>query len=111
MLIKTLTAYDLQQLMIRVDRNYFSFDGYVALIDYFDDFDSVEVDPVAISCEFSEDSPLDIWDMYKHLFTDFPEYDEEKYSMNEWVLGLIEELGYYTWSELLDNGNIIYGVF
>lgn len=112
MLVKTLNAYDLQQLMRSCNRDSFSFDGYTELIDLFNDENEVvEVDPVAIDCEFTEDTPINVWEMYDHLFTDFPKPDVYSDDFEPWLECFVDELNYHTWARLLDNGNIIFMTF
>ncbi len=112
MLVKTLDARDLRDMMVHFDRDYFSFYGYSELIDYFDSYgEPVECDPVGIACEFEEDTPENIWEDYSHLFKDFPEPDTCSDSFNEWCLAFVEELNWYTWAVLLDNCAIIYRKF
>ena len=110
MLVRTLNAYDLQQLMRSFNRDYFTFNGYEALIDLFNDENEVvEFDPVGISCEFTEDSPINVWEMYDHLFTDIPKPDVYSDNFEHWVWSFVYDvLNDYTWARLLDNGNIIF---
>ena len=112
MLVKTFDAHDLCNEMIRCGRDNFSFYGYSELIDYFDSYgEPIECDPVAIDCEFNEDTPLNVWNDYNHLFRDFPNPDVHSDDFNEWCNAFVEELNWYTWAVLLDNGNIIYRDF
>ena len=108
MLVKTLDAHDLHDVMVRYNRDNFSFDGYSEIINYFDSFgEPVELDPIAIACEFTEDRAIAIWEDYKHMFADFPKPDIYSDDYEEWCKGFAEELNYYTWASYLDNGNII----
>ncbi len=112
MLVKTLDAHDLHDVMVRCGRDNFSSYGYSELIDYFDSYgEPVELDPIAIACEFSEDSVLGVWEDYGYLFPDFPRPSIDSDEFSEWCNAFIEELNWYTWAVLLDNGNVIFREF
>ena len=65
MLVKTFDKYDLQREFQKFDRDYFSLDGYQAMLDLFDECDgNTELDVIGLVCDFSEDDPLDIIDQY-----------------------------------------------
>ncbi len=112
MLVKTLEARDLRDMMVHFDRDYFSFEGYSEIIDYFDGFgEPVEVDPIAIACEFTEDAVLSVWEDYGYLFPDFPRPSIDSDEFSEWCNAFVEELNWYTWAILLDNGCVLYRDF
>lgn len=52
---KTLTAYDLKEAFVEANRDYYSFDGLEALLDYYDEIDeNMELDVIAICCDCTE---------------------------------------------------------
>jgi len=109
MLVKTvLNANDLQKEFEKMGRDYFSLDGYQALIDLFDEFENPqELDVIAICCEFEEEKIDYIMDSYSNLFK------KENYVDDEGVIDrdkFIEDLNYYTWAQDLGD-TIIYQNF
>ena len=88
---QTLDKYKLQKEFQEYDRDQFSIEGYQALIDYFE-FGDIELDVIAICCEFSEDTPKEIQSNYNLDDDD----NLERYLSN------------HTWHQPLPNGNIIY---
>lgn len=99
-LVKTFNEYELQNEFARLDRDYFTLDGYRAIIDLFDETGvNTELDVIAICCEFTESTPDDIRENYSNM--------EDKNSTSD----LVDILNYYTVAILLDNGNILYSNF
>lgn len=102
-LVKVFDKYDLQNEFKKVDRDYFSLDGYQALIDLFDETDTnIELDVIAICCEFTESTPDDIRENYSNI---------EDIKNASSTSDLLDEINYYTIAVLLDNGNILYADF
>lgn len=102
-LVKTFDKYDLQNEFAKMDRDYFSLDGYQALIDLFDETGTnMELDVIAICCEFTENEPVDIRENYSNI-DDIRDADETS--------DLLDALNYYTIAILLNNGNILYADF
>jgi hypothetical protein len=96
MLYKSLNKYDLQKEFKTYDRDYFSLEGYAAILEMFEDLDTnSELDVIAISCEFSE--------------------DDEEYIRNYYNIPEDEEVEDYlkdnTLVYKLDNGNFLYQQF
>lgn len=102
-LVKTFDKYDLQNEFKKFDRDYFSLDGYQALIDLFDETDTTyDLDVIAICCEFTEATPDDIRVNYSNM---------EDIASADNMDDLMDALNYYTIAILLDNGNILYQDF
>lgn len=108
MLVKTIyDAATLQNEFISMNRDYFSYEGYEALIELFEECSPqpVELDVIAICCEFNESSPEDIMNDYSNIFVYDPESTED---LNEQIIDFIN---YYSWGVELSNGNILYQSF
>ena len=66
-LVKTFTAYELQETFRNMDRDYYSIPGYQAILDLFEETDcgtNTELDVIAICCDFTEEDPEYIVDNY-----------------------------------------------
>ena len=112
MLVKELDKYDLQNEFKAYDRDYFSLEGYQALLDLFEETDcgrTTDLDVIAICCDFNEYEPLDIVREYSNIDSIASCEDEETGDID--VSELMEALNYYTWAVELDNGNILYQCF
>ena len=96
MLYKTMNKYELKNEFIAYDRDYFSLEGYEAILEMFEDLgNDSELDVVAICCEFSEDDEEDIRNDYN-----IPEDEEVEDYLNDNTLVY-----------KLDNGNFLYQQF
>ncbi len=66
----TVSKYDFERAFVDADRkNQFSYEGLAVLFDYFEDYEEqtgqeIELDVIAICCEYSEDNPDDIISNY-----------------------------------------------
>ena len=110
-LVKTLDKYDLQKEFKALDRDYYSLEGYQALLDLFEECDggkNTDLDVIAICCEFTEDDASNIIDEYENI---------EEIAECRTADGLIDKdalmdaLNYYTYAVRLDNGFILYQDF
>lgn len=102
-LVKTFDKYELQNEFVKMGRDYFTLDGYQAIIDLFDEtVTNTELDVIAICCEFSEDTPDDIRENYSNI---------EDIAAADNTSELLDALNYYTLAILLSNGNILYSNF
>lgn len=102
-LVKTFNKYELQNEFVKMERDYFTLDGYQAIIDLFDEtVTNTELDVIAICCEFSEDTPEDIRENYSNI---------EDIAAADNTSDLLDALNYYTLAILLSNGNILYSNF
>lgn len=106
-LVKELDKYDLQREFKEYDRDYFSLEGYQALLDLFEDCDcgkNTDLDVIAICCDFTEDTPEYFEDQYGNIEEIAACQDEEgEIDVDQ----LVDALNYYTIAILLDNGNIL----
>lgn len=106
-LVKTFNnEYQLQKEFIAFDRDYYTLDGYRAILDYFEECGcTTELDVIAICGDFNEESIEDIYDNYSNLekIADTKDSDGD---INE--SDFMETLNYYTYAEKLSNGNILY---
>lgn len=110
-LVKMLDKYDLQREFKEYDRDYFSLDGYQALLDLFEECDcghNTDLDVIAICCDFDESEPSDIIDNYSNIDR-IAECQDEDGEID--IDDLMDALNYYTYAVLLDNGCILYQCF
>lgn len=63
-------GYDLCSVMADYGRDYFSMDGYCWLYDLLDECGVEEVDPIAITCDFTEESLEDFYSNYGYMMDD-----------------------------------------
>jgi hypothetical protein len=90
MLVKTIdTASELRQEFVKYDRDYYSFEFYKAVMDYFDDVSNepTELDVIAICCDFNEMTVNEIINDYNIEIEeneDKKEAVENYLSMNTW---------------------------
>ena len=95
-------VYTLQNEFVKANRDYYSLEGYEALLNLTDEIGDIELDPIAISCEFTEASKDDIIADYGYMMT-----EDEK---NDNVL-FLDFLNYHTWAVELENGSYLYQEF
>lgn len=111
MLVKMIyNEYDLRNEFIEMNRDYYSLDGYRALVDLFEECDCgspTELDVIAICCDFNEEEPEDIIENYFRDEKDELIGSDGDIDINE----LMNKLSYYTWAQELGNGSIIYQAF
>lgn len=68
------SGYDLQEQFAAMNRDYFSIDGYDALLEYYDEIDpAIELDVIAICCEATEYSNSSLYD-FQDLINDYCQY-------------------------------------
>lgn len=109
MLVRTYDEYTLQREFIAMDRDYYSLDGYRAILDLFDECDgTTELDVLAICWDFTEADPVDIIDDYSNIDSIRECMDDEGYID---IDKLIDALNYYTIAIELSNGSILYQNF
>ena len=65
----TISVYDFRDAFQRMGRTNFSYEGLGVLFDYFEQYEEsageeIELDPVAICCDFAEDDPETIAEQY-----------------------------------------------
>lgn len=110
-------AYDFREAMYNDRKDYFTIEGYEALLELFEECGDIEFDCIGICCDFCEEDWEYAWDNYKHL------WDEDEFEIefengkpisvdeDKFVDELVEKMGDYTWAVRLSNGNIIYQTF
>lgn len=103
-LIRTITGMDLMDAMKDAGRgDSFSIEACNAIVEYYGEFeDSIEIDPVAIDCEFIESK-------WEDIRVDYCNFDDISAALNE--RELLEVLNYYTWAVSVENGKILYIYF
>ena len=108
MLVKTIyTAEEMKEEFASLDRDYYSYEGYEALINLFEECDCgqpTELDVIAICCDFNEEEPEDIADAYNIDITECEDKDE----ITETVLDYVN---HHSWGQDLGNGYILYQAF
>lgn len=110
-LVRTFSAYELQEEFRKMDRDYFSIEGYQELLDLFEETDcgtNTELDVIAICCDFTEEDPEYIVDNYDNIDEIADCKDEEGEIDTD---KLMDALNYHTWAIELSNGNILYQNF
>lgn len=101
-LVKTFDTYDLKNEFIAWDRDYYSYTACERLIELFDECGNVEIDLVAICCDFNEEDADYIKDNYSNI---------EEIANAESTDELLEALNYYTYAVETENGMILYQTF
>ena len=110
-LVKVSDKYDLQAEFKAMDRDYFSLEGYQALLDLFEECDcgrNTDLDVIAICCDFEEEDAGYIQDQYDNI-PEIADCQDEDGEIDEDAL--LDALNYYTWAVKLDNGSILYQQF
>lgn len=108
MLVKTFNEYELQEEFRRFDRDYYSLDGYRAILEYFETTDceeDVNLDVIGICGDFTEESPENIWNDYNN-HEDIKDAMDEDGNIDTYKL--MDALIFYTYAMELPNGNILY---
>lgn len=120
---KTLNAYEMKELFIKYNRDFYSLNGLESLLNYYDNIDpDMEFDPVAISCDCTEYGEMvslsfdDLINDYGYLYPvndwlEDEDLQESEYDKNEYVESLIEHLEDKTTILHVSNGNYIVFTF
>ena len=95
-------AGELRDLFIDCNRDYYSIEGYQAMLDLTEECGDMELDIIGLCCDFNEDTKQDILNNYGYMMT-----EEEKASDD----AILEFLNYHTYAVLLNNGNFFYQAF
>lgn len=98
------------------NRNYYSYEGYKTLYDFYNELEGFELDVVAICCDVTEYGEEDLIENYGYLYS--YEYfltdneglydddaDEEK--QTEYIKALADEIQNHTTILFLDNGSYL----
>lgn len=110
-LVKVLDEYDLQQEFQEYGRDYYSIEGYKAILDLFEETDcgqNTDLDVIAICCDFNEEEPDEIIDNYDNIDEIAACRDEDGEIDTD---ALMDALNYHTWAQDLGNGSILYAAF
>lgn len=108
-----INVYDFERMFKQMDRDYYSWEGYQALYEYYDEFEDFELDVVAICCEVTEYIPEDLKKDYGYVLSleEFKEesgYTEEDEDLQEeYLKALVEEISNNTTVIELDNGSCL----
>ena len=104
MIYKEFDAYELEEEFSRMNRDYYTIEGYQAIVDYFEDCD-FELDVIAICCDFTEANYKDILNGYSNVL----ESEGLDLEAEDWTPSDVTEwLNYHTWATELSCGGIIY---
>ena len=116
----TINIYDMKEKFVALDRDYYTFDGLEALLDYYDQVDeSMEFDPIAICCdctEYGDGAVLSFDDLvndYGYLYPaeEWLEDNGAELDKDLYVDSLVERLEDKTTVLHLSNGNYIVFAF
>lgn len=89
---KTVSVYDFMDACKKFGRDYYSYEGYQALFEWYEEIDpDFELDVIAICCEWTEYTPEELENDY-HYILDFVDWREEKRNNDETVPYTEEEL-------------------
>jgi len=103
MLVETIdNKYQLRDRFISYDRNYYSLEGYEAILEYFNEFENdIELDVIAICCDFNEVT-------FEEFVNDYSVDINEDETEEEAVINYLDNnAGFY---QILDD-TVIYIVF
>ena len=80
---QTVNLYDFMDAFRKMDRDYYSYEGYQALFDWYEELDpDFELDVIAICCDWTEYTPEELEKEYSN-FLDFDEWKEENIDPDE----------------------------
>jgi hypothetical protein len=99
------SASELRDRFISYDRNYYSLEGYEAILELFEDTDT-ELDVIAICCDYDENDGDYIIENYSIADSLDRESDED--ISDEEILEFLNER---TYAIKLSNGSFLYQVF
>ena len=101
MLYKTMDKWDLRKEFKSYDRDYYSLDGYQAILDLFEEIgDSQELDVIAICCDFNE---VEIDEIRNDYDLSIDDYEDDE--------AVMDYLSNNTWAIQLDSGAVLYQAF
>lgn len=107
-IIRTVTGQDLKDAMKDCGRDYFCMGSCEYIIHYYEDYENIELDPIAIACEWNEETVEDVVCNYSYMES-FEDVD-----IND-IDSVIDALTFYTTATRVtdDNGleKILYITF
>ena len=89
-----------------MDRDYYSWEGYKALFDYYDEVEGFELDVIAICCDVSEYDEEELLTDFGYLI-DIESYNEEDKEFNIHLDDLKDELEQQTHLIKLENNRFL----
>ena len=113
---KTLNVYDMKDEFIKMNRDYYSFSGLEALLEYYNEIDeNMELNCVDIcgDCtEYGEEAAFSLSDLindYGYLYPveEYKELNDNYFDEMDYIIELIAELGKRTTVLQCSNGNYI----
>lgn len=106
----TVTADDMKRELEEYNRDYFTYPGLNALLDYYDEIDeNKEFDPIEICCdctEYGEGAACSFDDLIDDYGYKYPT-EEDEFDKDSYVKSLIEHLEKETTILHVSNGNYI----
>ena len=97
-----INVHEFERAFKEMDRDYYSWEGYQALYDYYDEFPDFDLDVIAICCDVSELTEEELLNEYSYLLEREEDQDEEDY-----LNALVEELEQHTTIIKLDNESFL----
>lgn len=116
---RTINEWEFRDAFINMDRDYYSYEGYKVLFDYYtrledDCGEEMELDVIAICCDCTEYEPEDMINDYGYLFPLDNDYMEtipddftEEETREQYLEDFIKELERHTTILEVRNGNYI----
>ena len=111
---KEINVYEFAQEFKEMNRDYYSWEGYEALFEYYEEFPDFNLDVIAICCDVTEYDGDEIKENCNHLidFEEFKEENKELYTteeemQEEYLNSLVEELEQNTTIIKLSNGSFL----
>ena len=117
-----INVYQFEQAFKDMNRDYYSYEGYKALYDYYDEFEDFSLDVIAICCDVTEYDEEELKKDYGYLvdedefFYDHQEeFEEENFTKEEteeeinelYLKALTSAISDSTYLIELDNGNYL----
>ena len=104
---QTVNLYDFVDAFRKMDRDYYSYEAYEALYDWYEELDpDFELDVIAICCDWTEYTPEELENDYNNNILSFDKWKEdnidpdepytEEELKEEYIKELVSELERYT---------------
>jgi len=114
---QTVNLYDFMDAFRKMDRDYYSYEGYEALFDWYEELDpDFELDVIGICCDWTEYTPEELENNYNNILnfdewkkenTDPDELYTEEELKEEYIEELVSELERYTTVIKLSNTYLV----
>ena len=100
----TINEYGFADAFKNADRDNYSYEGYKALYDYYEEIDEdMELDVIAICCDWTEYTAEELEGDFDHLLTfegwneeSGEDYDDEEEKHDAYIVALVQELNDHT---------------